>query len=119
MAQPLLYAGYVYDRELHGPGEAAGWYWLSVRHYDPALGRFIQPDPSEQEGTRGYAYAGDDPLDATDPSGPGPFGTCIPTSRAAACPRGTRPGGWAPHSVVGAMNDQRDHRRASPLRSPP
>ena len=69
MAQPLLYAGYVYDRELHGPGEAAGWYWLSVRHYDPALGRFIQPDPSEQEGTRSYAYAGDDPLDATDPSG--------------------------------------------------
>jgi len=73
--QPLLYAGYVYDREFHGPGEAAGWYWLSVRHYDPALGRFIQPDPSEQEGTRSYAYAGDDPLDATDPSGL--LGICV------------------------------------------
>ena len=67
--QPLLYAGYVYDREFHGPGEAAGWYWLSVRHYDPALGRFLQPDPSEQEGTRSYVYCHDDPLDCADPSG--------------------------------------------------
>ena len=82
--QPLLYAGYVYDREFHGPGEASGWYWLSVRHYDPALGRFLQPDPSEQEGVRSYAYAGDDPLDATDPSGlcvAGVFGTdCKPSA---------------------------------------
>jgi len=67
--QPFLYAGYVYDRELTGPGETTGWYWLSVRSYDPALGRFLQPDPSEIEGSRSYVYAGDDPLDATDPSG--------------------------------------------------
>ena len=71
--QPLLYGGYVYDRELSGPGDVTasgqpvGWYWLSVRHYDPSLKRFLQPDPSEQEGTRSYVYAGDDPLDATDP----------------------------------------------------
>ena len=86
--QPLLYAGYVYDREFHGPGEASGWYWLSVRHYDPALGRFLQPDPSEQEGTRSYAYAGDDPLDATDPSGLGPFGTCVPYFESCRLPTG-------------------------------
>ena len=73
--QPLLYGGYVYDRELSGPGDVTatgqpvGWYWLSVRHYDPSLKRFLQPDPSEQEGTMSYVYAGDDPLDATDPSG--------------------------------------------------
>ena len=67
--QPLLYAGYVYDREFHGPGEASGWYWLSVRHYDPALGRFLQPDPSEQEGLFSYAYAGDNPADRIDPTG--------------------------------------------------
>ena len=67
--QPFLYGGYVYDRELRGPGESNGWYWLSVRHYNPALERFLQPDPSQQEGTRSYVYAGDDPLDATDPSG--------------------------------------------------
>ena len=52
----------MYDREL-------GWYRLSTRSYDPNLKRFLQPDPSEQEGARGYVYAGDDPLDATDPSG--------------------------------------------------
>ena len=54
--QPFLYAGYVYDRELADPGAATGWYWLSVRHYDPATGRFIQPDPSEREGTPSYVY---------------------------------------------------------------
>ena len=67
--QPLLYRGYVYDRELTGHGEASGWYWLSVRSYDPNIGRFIQPDPSEQEGTRSYVYCGDAPLDCSDPSG--------------------------------------------------
>ena len=29
--QPLLYAGYWYDRELSMPNETTGWYWLSVR----------------------------------------------------------------------------------------
>ena len=67
--QPLRYRGYVYDRELTGHGEASGWYWLGVRSYDPNIGRFIQPDPSEQEGTRSYVYCGDAPLDCSDPSG--------------------------------------------------
>ena len=67
--QPLLYAGYWYDRELHAPNAATGWYWLAVRPYDPALRRFTQPDPSMQEGIRSYVYVGDDPVDATDPSG--------------------------------------------------
>ena len=66
--QPLRYRGYVYDRELTGHGEASGWYWLGVRSYDPNIGRFIQPDPSEQEGTRSYVYCGDAPLDCSDPS---------------------------------------------------
>ena len=69
MPQPLRYRGYVYDRELTGRGEASGWYWLGVRSYDPNIGRFIQPDPSEQEGTRSYVYCGDAPLDCSDPSG--------------------------------------------------
>ena len=66
--QPLRYRGYVYDRELAGRAEASGWYWLGVRSYDPNIGRFIQPDPSEQEGTRTYVYCGDAPLDCSDPS---------------------------------------------------
>jgi RHS repeat-associated protein len=69
--QSLWYAGYLYDRELKTPGEISnsGWYWLSVRSYDPVLERFLQPDPSGQEGTRSYVYCNDDSLDCTDPSG--------------------------------------------------
>jgi len=60
--QQLRYAGYWYDEKL-------SWYWLSVRYYDPEIERFLAPDPSEQDGVRTYAYVGDDPIDATDPSG--------------------------------------------------
>jgi len=60
--QQLRYAGYWYDEKL-------SWYWLSVRYYDPEIARFLAPDPSEQDGVRTYAYVGNDPIDATDPSG--------------------------------------------------
>jgi len=60
--QQLRYAGYWYDEKL-------SWYWLSVRYYDPEIERFLQPDPSEQDGVRTYAYVGDDPIDLTDPTG--------------------------------------------------
>ncbi len=60
--QQLRYAGYWYDEKL-------SWYWLSVRYYDPEIERFLQPDPSEQDGVRTYAYVNDDPIDGTDPSG--------------------------------------------------
>jgi len=61
VAQPFRYAGYWWDKEL-------GWYWVSVRSYDPE-GRWLQPDPSEQDGVRTYVYVGDDPTDWTDPTG--------------------------------------------------
>ena len=74
--QQLRYAGYWYDNEL-------GWYWLAVRSYDPALERFLQPDPSEIEGLFSYVYAGDNPADQADPSGlaaaPPPQFGCIVT----------------------------------------
>jgi RHS repeat-associated protein len=60
--QRLRYAGYWYDQEL-------GWYWGSVRMYDPSLKRWLQPDPSQTEGVGTYVYAGDDPVDETDPIG--------------------------------------------------
>ena len=31
----------------------------STRNYDPATGRFIAPDPSQQGGARSYLYASD------------------------------------------------------------
>lgn len=61
VAQPFRYAGYWWDKEL-------GWYWVGVRSYDPE-GRWLQPDPSEQDGLRTYAYVCDDPIDASDPTG--------------------------------------------------
>jgi len=73
--QQLRYAGYWYDEKL-------SWYWLSVRYYDPEIERFLQPDPSERDGVRTYAYVADDPIDATDPSGlasPTPSPTPSPT----------------------------------------
>lgn len=45
------------------------WYALGVRTYDPALERFLQPDPASQSGLPAYVYAHDDPLDYADPSG--------------------------------------------------
>ena len=62
MPQRLRYDGYWYDQEV-------GWYWLSVRSYDPTLERFLQPDPSEIEGLFSYVYAMDNPNDLHDPNG--------------------------------------------------
>jgi RHS repeat-associated protein len=68
--QRLRYAGYWWDKEL-------GWYWVSVRPYNPGLKRWLQPDPSQQDGMRTYVYVHDDPVDFTDPSGfSGRSGTC-------------------------------------------
>jgi uncharacterized repeat protein (TIGR01451 family) len=72
---------------------ATGLYYLADRYYDPTLGRFIAEDPAAARyynaplgrWTHGmpapavghpvsfnrYAYAGDDPINSTDPSGDG------------------------------------------------
>jgi RHS repeat-associated protein len=42
--------------------------YMHARHYSPALGRFIQPDPSGAEENL-YGYAINSPLTKTDPSG--------------------------------------------------
>jgi len=39
----------------------------------PALERFLQSDPSRQDGTLSYVYVGDDPLDGRDHSGLDPY----------------------------------------------
>jgi len=43
-------------------------YKLGYRYYDPTQSRFTQQDPSGQE-TNHYAYAGGDPVNASDPNG--------------------------------------------------
>ena len=50
-----------------------GYADLGARKYDPALGRFISPDPALEayspEQLGGYTYAGDNPVAGSDPSG--------------------------------------------------
>ncbi len=70
VAQPFRYGGYWWDKEL-------GWYWVGVRSYDPE-GRWLQPDPSEQDGVRTYAYVTDNPIDWTDPTGLSDDGCNVP-----------------------------------------
>ena len=41
---------------------------MGARHYSPALGRFLQPDPSAAEANL-YAYAANSPVSRSDPSG--------------------------------------------------
>ncbi|MGH9280258.1 MAG: RHS repeat-associated core domain-containing protein [Acidimicrobiales bacterium] len=59
---PLRYAGEYTDAE-------TGFVYLRARYYDPATGQFISRDPLEPITGTPYAYAGNDPLNFTDPSG--------------------------------------------------
>jgi len=43
-------------------------YYMHARHYSPAIGRFLQPDPARAEANQ-YGYAGANPVTAVDPSG--------------------------------------------------
>ncbi|HVV75238.1 MAG TPA: RHS repeat-associated core domain-containing protein [Mycobacteriales bacterium] len=48
---------------------ADGLYYLRARYYDPSTGQLFTRDPLEALTGQPYAYAGEDPLDASDPSG--------------------------------------------------
>ena len=45
-----------------------GLAYMHARHYSPALGRFVQPDPDRSEANL-YAYAADNPVTELDPDG--------------------------------------------------
>ena len=62
--QPFGYAGGLDDRR-------TGLERFGVRDYDPATGRWIEPDPIlfAGGGTNLYAYTDDDPVDEVDPLG--------------------------------------------------
>lgn len=60
VGQSLGYLGQSYDGSV-------GLYHLGARYYDPTEARFTQLDPSGQD--PGYVYAGDNPVNFSDPSG--------------------------------------------------
>ena len=62
-AQPLRYAGYVWDAE-------TGLYYCSQRYYDPATASFISRDPAKADGEKSpYLYCAGEPVGSSDPSG--------------------------------------------------
>ncbi len=63
-ATPLKYAGsWGYQSDVDN-----GLMLLGHRYYDPALGRFLTPDPIK-DGSNWYAYCGNNPLGSVDPTG--------------------------------------------------
>ena len=65
---PFRYRGYYYDTE-------TDLYYLQTRYYDPEVGRFLSQDdvsylaPDSINGLNLYAYCGNNPVMATDPTG--------------------------------------------------
>jgi RHS repeat-associated protein len=58
--------------------QATGLVVMGWRHYDPSLGRFLEPDPVvaavlDPQSLNRYAYARDNPLNLSDPDGRSPF----------------------------------------------
>jgi RHS repeat-associated protein len=93
IANPYRFAGEYYD-------SASGLYKIGARYYDAGTGRWTAPDPVtsplEPHGSSSYLYAGDDPVNFTDPAG-----TTIP---------------WDPHSYGAHAGDPCKPLRGAALR---
>lgn len=59
---PLGFAGEYTDSE-------TGLQYLRARYYDPSTAQFISRDPALQQTRQAYGYAGQNPLNAVDPTG--------------------------------------------------
>jgi RHS repeat-associated protein len=65
---PFRYAGQHTDA-------TTGFQNLRARYYDPSTGQFLSRDPIEDTTLQPYAYAGNDPTNASDPTGLWPWST--------------------------------------------
>ncbi|HEU4401445.1 MAG TPA: RHS repeat-associated core domain-containing protein, partial [Candidatus Polarisedimenticolia bacterium] len=75
--------------------EADGLLLMGTRHYDPALGRFLQPDALvadrlDPHALNRYAYARDNPVNLTDPEGRNPLAAILFMGALALLDRDTR-----------------------------
>jgi RHS repeat-associated protein len=67
---PLGYAGQYANAD-------TGLTYLRARSYDPGSGQFTTPDPMVASTGEPYAYANDDPINNSDPSGLDTHGYCV------------------------------------------
>jgi RHS repeat-associated protein len=67
---PMTYKGEYVDSE-------SGYVYLRARSYDPATGQFLTKDPLNTTTGEPYAYASNNPLNLSDPSGLCPACICL------------------------------------------
>ncbi|WP_175597222.1 RHS repeat domain-containing protein [Peristeroidobacter soli] len=84
------YTGHAHDWE-------TGYTYMQARFYDAQVGRFLSTDPVD-DGFNLYAYVGNDPLNAIDPTGAIGEATAVGCALTAAV-------GCAPGAAIGAVID--------------
>jgi RHS repeat-associated protein len=68
MTQPNVLEYWDHQERRHTP-RPLSLHCLIDRYYDPATGQFLSVDPKVAQTQQAYLYAGDDPVDASDPTG--------------------------------------------------
>ena len=63
---------------------------LIGRYYDPATGQFLSVDPAVEQTQQAYLYVGDDPVNASDPSGLFAANQCEAPAAVSTCDKGGR-----------------------------